>query len=207
MLSRTLACCQSEAARHHISGLLRSSARDPRQATRLRSDRASFWQPRVDVAPGGAMTLLARPDLARSRSGRDHVRPGPASAFAEPFPADRSELLRAGRPVPGWAVATAFLAPAVLAGGWLMAGALQPASYSPMHQTISVLAGHSGADRWVMTTALLLVGSCQIATGAGLTAVGMPARILLILTGFLLSASPPLRNRPRARRRAISPSP
>jgi hypothetical protein len=53
-----------------------------------------------------------------------------------------------------------------------------------MSQTISVLAGHSGTDPWVMTAALLLVGSCQIATGAGLTAVRVPARILLILTGL-----------------------
>jgi hypothetical protein len=65
-----------------------------------------------------------------------------------------------------------------------MAGALQPSSYSPMRQTMSVLAGQSATDRWVMTAALLLVGSCQIATGAGLTAVRMPARILLILTGL-----------------------
>ena len=35
-----------------------------------------------------------------------------------------------------------------------------------------------------MTSALLLVGGCQIATGAGLRAVRMPARILLILTGL-----------------------
>jgi hypothetical protein len=77
-----------------------------------------------------------------------------------------------------------LLAPAVLVGGWLIAGALQPASYSPMSQTISVLAGNSGTDPWVMTAALLLVGSCQIATGAGLTAVRVPARILLILTGL-----------------------
>ena len=130
------------------------------------------------------MTQLARPDLARNQSGRDHVRPGPASATAEPSPADRSGLLRAARPVPGWAVGTALLAPVVLVGGWLIAGALQPASYSPMRQTMSVLAGHSGTDRWVMTTALLLVGSCQMATGVGLTAVRMPARILLILTGL-----------------------
>jgi hypothetical membrane protein len=125
------------------------------------------------------MTLLARPDLARSRSRRDHVRPGPASAATKPPPANRS-----GLPVPGWAVGTALLAPVVLVGGWLIAGALQPATYSPMSQTISVLAGHSGTDRWVMTTALVLVGSCQIATGAGLTAVRLPARILLILTGL-----------------------
>ena len=139
------------------------------------------------------MTQLARPDPACNRSGRDHVRPGPASASAEPLPADRPGLPRAARPVPGWAVGTALLAPVVLVGGWLVAGALQPASYSPMRQTMSVLAGHSGTDRWVMTAALLLVGSCQIATGAGLTAVRMPARILLILTGLstLGIAAPP----------------
>ena len=79
---------------------------------------------------------------------------------------------------------TALLAPVVLVGGWLIAGALQPASYSPMGQTISVLAGQSGTDRWVMTAALLLVGGCQIATGAGLTAVRLPARVLLVLTGL-----------------------
>ncbi len=121
------------------------------------------------------MTQLARPDLARNRSEHDHLRPGPA---------DRSGILRAGRPVPGWAVATALLAPVVLVGGWLIADALQPVSYSPMRQTMSVLAGQSGTDRWIMTAALLLVGSCQIATGAGLTGVRLPARILLILTGL-----------------------
>jgi Protein of unknown function (DUF998) len=130
------------------------------------------------------MTQLARPDPARNRSERDGGTPRPASAAAEQFAADRSGFLSAGQPVPGWAVATALLAPAVLVGGWLIAGALQPASYSPMHQTISVLAGQSGNDRWVMTAALLLVGSCQIATGAGLTAVRMPARMLLMLTGL-----------------------
>jgi hypothetical membrane protein len=130
------------------------------------------------------MTQLARPDLARNRSGRDHARPGPAPPSAEAWPADRPGLLRAGRAVPGWVVGTALLGPAVLVGGWLIAGALQPASYSPMRQTISELAGQSGNDRWLMTSALLLVGSCQIATGAGLTAVRLTARVLLILTGL-----------------------
>ncbi len=130
------------------------------------------------------MTQFARLDLARNRTGRDQLRPGAASAAAEALPADRSGLVRTGQPVPGWAVGTALLAPVVLVGGWLIAGALQPVSYSPMRQTVSVLAGYSGTDRWVMTAALLLVGSCQIATGAGLTAVRVPARILLILTGL-----------------------
>ncbi len=155
------------------------------------------------------MTQLARPDPARNRSGRGHARPGPASATTEPVPADRSGLLRAGRPVPGWAVSTALLAPVLLVGGWLIADALQPPSYSPMRQTMSVLAGQSATDRWVMTAALLLVGSCQIATGAGLTAVRMPARILLILTGLStlgIAATPERATGPTSRHLAFAVS-
>jgi hypothetical membrane protein len=102
-----------------------------------------------------------------------------------------------------------LLAPAVLVGGWLIAGALQPASYSPMHETISALAGQSGTDRWVMTTALLLVGTCQIATGAGLTAVRMPARILLVLTGLStlgIAATPEPAGGPTSRHLAFAVS-
>jgi hypothetical protein len=153
------------------------------------------------------MTQLARPDLARSRSGPEFEHGGPAADAAAAEAAVADVAVTAGgrwrdtaprpplaeRPLPGWAVGTALLAPVGLVGGWLVAGALQPVSYSPMRQTMSVLAGHSGADPWVMTTALLLVGSCQIATGAGLTGVGPPARILLILTGLStlgIAASP-----------------
>jgi hypothetical membrane protein len=156
------------------------------------------------------MTQLARPDLARKRSRREHARPGPAPPTAAAVQAHRGPgLLWAGRPVPGWAVGTALLAPAVLVGGWLIAGALQPASYSPMHETISALAGQSGTDRWVMTTALLLVGTCQIATGAGLTAVRMPARILLILTGLStlgIAATPEPAGGPTSRHLAFAVS-
>jgi hypothetical membrane protein len=130
------------------------------------------------------MIQLARPDPARSRSGRVNARADRSPTTTKPLPTDDSGLLQVGRPVPSWAVGTALLAPTVLIGGWLIAGALQPASYSPMRQTMSVLAGQSGTDRWVMTAALLVVGSCQIATGAGLIAVGKPARVLLILTGL-----------------------
>jgi hypothetical membrane protein len=135
------------------------------------------------------MTQLARPDLARSRSGRDHVRAGP--------------------PVPGWVIGTAVLGPAVLVVGWLIAGALQPSSYSPMRDTISVLAGYTGTDRWVMTAALLLVGSFQLATGAGLTAVRLPARLLLILTGLStlgIAATPELATGPTSRHLAFAVS-
>ena len=70
------------------------------------------------------------------------------------------------------------------AGGWLIAGAAQPASYSPVRQTVSVLAGQAGTDRWIMTAALFLVGGCYLVTAAGLAAAGMPAGILLIIAGM-----------------------
>jgi hypothetical protein len=103
---------------------------------------------RVDVADGGAMAQLVRPDLVRY-----------------------SGLVRGGRPVPGWAVGIASLAPVALA--------------------------------------LLLVGSCQIATGAGLTAVRMPARILLILTGLStlgIAATPEPATGPTSRHLAFAVS-
>jgi hypothetical membrane protein len=118
------------------------------------------------------MSQLVRPDLARARTAPDEGEPGSAQLAVE------------NRPIPGWTVAAAALAPALLVGGWLIAGALQPASYSPMQQTMSDLAGQAATDPWVMTVALLGVGGCQLATGIGLTRVQMPARLLLILAGL-----------------------
>ncbi len=147
------------------------------------------------------MTELARLDLARSRPAQGYLRAGAASSVAE-WP--RATQIRqptftaasaasVSRPVPGWVVLTAALTPVVLVGGWLVAGAYQPASYSPMQQTMSALAGQTGTDPWVMTGALFVVGASQIATGAGLRSVRLPARILLILTGICtigVAASP-----------------
>jgi hypothetical protein len=87
-------------------------------------------------------------------------------------------------PVPWWAIVSAGLSPVLLTGGWLVAGALQPASYNPIRQTVSVLAGHAGTDRWVMTCALLLVAGCHLVTAAGLAGVGMPARVVLVVAGL-----------------------
>ena len=50
-----------------------------------------------------------------------------------------------------WAIISAGLAPILLTGAHLIAGILQPASYSPVRTTISVMAGQAGTDRWVMT--------------------------------------------------------
>ncbi len=128
------------------------------------------------------MTRLARPDPARTFSRNDQVRPGPAPRPRGPR-----------HPVPGWTVVSAGLAPVLATGGWLVAGAVQPASYSPISKTVSVLAGHAGTDRWIMTGALFLVGGCQLVTAAGLAGLGVPARILLAVAGLSsigIAASP-----------------
>jgi Protein of unknown function (DUF998) len=104
-----------------------------------------------------------------------------------------ARLVRSDGPVPGWAVVSAALSPIVITVGWLVADAFQPASYSPIRKTVSVLAGHAGTDRWIMTSALLLVGGCNLVTAVGLTAVRLPARILLVIAGLSsigIAASP-----------------
>ena len=50
-------------------------------------------------------------------------------------------------PIGGWVVLCSVLLPTVLTVAWLIAGALQPPSYSPVSQTVSVLSGHAGNDR------------------------------------------------------------
>jgi hypothetical membrane protein len=89
----------------------------------------------------------------------------------------------ATRPVAGWAVVAAALSPVVLAAAWLSADGVQPAAYSPVRQTLSVLAGRAGTDRWVMTTALFLVGGCYLVTAVGLRRVGTWAALLLVVAG------------------------
>jgi hypothetical membrane protein len=92
-----------------------------------------------------------------------------------------------------WAIISAGLAPILLTGTYLMAGLLQPASYSPVRTTISVMAGQAGTDRWVMTGGIFLTGGCYLVTAAGLTGVRASARALLIvagLAGVSIAASP-----------------
>jgi hypothetical membrane protein len=155
------------------------------------------------------MTQPARPDPARTPSRNDHVHPGPARfPVGVPGPLHRhpasalylvcSGAVRAARgtarsatwprhprhPVPRWTAVSAILSPVLATGGWLIADTVQPASYSPIRKTVSVLAGHAGTDRWIMTGALFLVGGCQLLTAAGLTGVRAPARILLVVAGL-----------------------
>lgn len=98
-----------------------------------------------------------------------------------------------GHIAPRWAITSAAMAPLVLTAGWLVADSLQPPSYSPMQQTVSVMAGYNGADRWVMTGTLLAIGCCYLVTAYGLAGVRQPARIMLIVAGlcsFGIATSP-----------------
>jgi len=142
------------------------------------------------------MAQLARPDPARNVSAADYTLSGTAEevvAAGHAGQPDRHNQAAASQvaasdlrieQIPSWTLFTAALVPAVLVTGWVVAGALQPASYSPLQQTMSVLAGHTGIDPWVMTGALFVVGGCQIATGVGVASVRAAAGIVLILTGL-----------------------
>jgi len=92
-----------------------------------------------------------------------------------------------------WAVVSAGLAPILLTGAYLVAGLLQPASYSPVRTTISAMAGQGGTDRWVMTSGIVLVAGCYLITAAGLAGVRASARALLAVAGTAglgIAASP-----------------
>lgn len=115
----------------------------------------------------------------------------PWQARRLPVPATvPARLSRASHP---WAIISAGLAPILLTGAYFIAGIIQPASYSPVHTTISVMAGQAGTDRWVMTGGIFLVGGCYLVTAAGLTCVRAPARALLAVSGVAgigIAASP-----------------
>src|SRR6266436_3726056 len=92
-----------------------------------------------------------------------------------------------------WAIISAALAPVLLTGDYLVAGALQPASYSPVRETISAMAGQAGTDRWIMTGGIFLVAGCYLVTAAGLTGARAAARAMLIVAALAAagSAAPP----------------
>ncbi len=71
----------------------------------------------------------------------------------------------------------------LLIGGWLVAGALQPATYDPVRDTISQLAANGATDRWLMTLAFVGTGLCHLTTALGARAVRPAGRITLAVGG------------------------
>jgi hypothetical protein len=83
-----------------------------------------------------------------------------------------------------WVPICVSLIPILMTGSWLLADALQPNAYSPVRQSVSVLAGQAGHDRWIVTGALYLVGGAYLLAAAGLRIVPLRARLGLVLAGF-----------------------
>ncbi len=81
-------------------------------------------------------------------------------------------------------VFSATLAPVALIGGWTVAQTRQPTSYHATRDTISALAAHHAADRWIMTTAFVVLGTCHLITASGVTEAGARARLALAVGGF-----------------------
>jgi hypothetical membrane protein len=87
-------------------------------------------------------------------------------------------VIRAAAPIMSSAAA-----PLALVAGWLIGQVIQPASYSPARQTVSVLAGPTAAHPWVMILALVLLGCCHLVTATGLGDIRVAARVLLVVGG------------------------
>jgi uncharacterized protein DUF998 len=84
---------------------------------------------------------------------------------------------------PWWGVLSSATAPVLLIGGWTIAAGLQPGHFDPVTGTISALAAHGAADRWVMTLALAALGVCYAVTGLALRPAARPGRLLLMAGG------------------------
>jgi hypothetical membrane protein len=97
------------------------------------------------------------------------------------------------RAVPWWGVVSSAVAPVLLVGGWTAAASLQPRPFNAVASTISSLAAVGAAGRWVMTVALLAVGTCDVVTGLALRPAALPGRLILIVggvAGMLVAANP-----------------
>ncbi len=97
------------------------------------------------------------------------------------------------RYVPWWGVGSSVAIPVFLIAGWTIAGMLQPATYSPMRNSVSALAAIGARDRWVMTLVFVLTAACYLITALALRPVPMAARLILVagaLAGMLVAASP-----------------
>jgi len=84
---------------------------------------------------------------------------------------------------PAWTLLSSFAAPCFLLAGCIAGALRQPASFDSSIDTISVLAAIGAPDRWIMTTALVLLGACHVITASGLRAASSLGRAVLALGG------------------------
>jgi hypothetical membrane protein len=86
--------------------------------------------------------------------------------------------------VNAWLLVCAGAIPVLTIASWAIAGALQPARYSPLRQSVSVLAGYGGTDRWIVTGGLIGAGVCYLILAQALTILDQAARIGLVVAGL-----------------------
>ncbi|MET9110553.1 DUF998 domain-containing protein [Streptomyces zhihengii] len=78
-----------------------------------------------------------------------------------------------------WAVVSSSSAPALLAGGWVVAARLEGPGYDAGKETISVLAVYGAPGYWVMSVAFVGLGVCHLCTAWGLRSAAWPGRLAL----------------------------
>jgi hypothetical membrane protein len=98
--------------------------------------------------------------------------------------AARLRLADSGAALARWAVVSTALAPLAMISAWLVAERLQPPSYSPLGSSISGLAALGATDRWIVTTALFVVGACYFVSAACLPGLRRSARLVLLIAGL-----------------------
>jgi len=104
-----------------------------------------------------------------------------------------SRWLRPHRPVAAWVPVFAGLSPTLLTIAWLIGDAVQPTSYSPMRQTVSVLAGRAGTDRWIRHRRGCNARSVPFRDCRRLRVLPLRARVGLVVAGLAaigIAASP-----------------
>jgi hypothetical membrane protein len=79
---------------------------------------------------------------------------------------------------------SAVVAPVAVVGAWTIAARIQPAGYDAVRETISALARHGAAHRWIMTAGLGALGAAHVVTAAGLRALNPVSRAVQALAGF-----------------------
>jgi Protein of unknown function (DUF998) len=93
------------------------------------------------------------------------------------------------RAIPWWSLLSAAIAPVVLIAGWLVVQMRQPASYDPIHDTLSSLTPVHTLDRGILLGAPVTLGICQIVTAAGLRPIAAAGRIVLAIGGAALAVA------------------
>ena len=93
------------------------------------------------------------------------------------------------RTVPWWALVSAAIAPVVLIAGWLVVQVRQPASYDPIHDTLSGLIPVDPLDRGILLGVPVVLGICQIVTAAGLRPMAAAGRLVLAIGGAALAVT------------------